>query len=214
MLGDALSFPRQSDDWLPTLLIGGVLSILGFLIVPIFIVQGYYVRVLRAVARGDDTVPSFTDWGDLIVDGVKLFVIILVYGLLLVVPVLVILTVAGVGGYAAGGGVGAALAGGVAIIGGLVVLALALVVAYITPAAAANFAVEGRFGAAFDFSTVFGAAFTSDYAMAWLLALVVGIVGGLVGGALTFLIVGIFVLFYVQVSTFYLFGRGFAEGRR
>jgi hypothetical protein len=212
MLGDALSFPRQSDDWLPTLLIGGVLSVLGFLIVPIFIVQGYFVRILRAAVEGEETTPSFTDWGDLIVDGVKLFVVNLVYGLILLIPLGIVVAITGVA--ASGGNASRAVAGIVGIVGFLVVAALGLVVAYIVPAAAANFAVEGRLGAAFDLSTVFGAAFTGDYAMAWLLAVVVAIVGGLIGSALSFLVVGIFVLFYVQVSMYYLFGRGFAEATR
>lgn len=211
MLGDALSFPRRSDDWLPTLLIGGVLSVLGFLIVPLFIVQGYLVRVLQAAVRGDDEAPSFTDWGDLIVDGVKLVLVNLIYGLIILVPVVVLSVITGVA--AGGGGAGRAVAGIVGIVGAIVVFGLALVVAYVVPAAAANFAVEDRLGAAFDFSTVFGVAFSGDYALAWLLGLVVALVGGLVGSLLSFLVVGVFVLFYVQVSTFYLFGRGFAEAR-
>jgi hypothetical protein len=212
MLGDALSFPRQSDDWLPTLLIGGVLSVLGFLIVPIFIVQGYFVRVLAAAARGERAAPSFTDWGGLIVDGVKLFVLNLVYGLLLLIPLGIVAVATGVA--ASGGDASRVFAGIVGLVGLLVVAALGLVVAYIVPAAATNFAMEGRLGAAFDFSTVFGAAFTGDYAVAWLVAVVVAVVGGLIGSALSVVVVGIFVLFYVQVSTFYLFGRGFAEAQR
>jgi hypothetical protein len=44
------------------------------------------------------------------------------------------------------------------------------------------------------------------------LALVVGIVGVLVGAALSAVVVGVFVLFYVQVVFYYLVGRGFAAG--
>jgi hypothetical protein len=212
MLGDALSFPRRSDDWLPTLLIGGVLSVLGFLVVPIFVVQGYFVRVLAAAAADEAAAPSFTDWGGLVVDGLKLLVVNLVYGLILLVPLGVVLAVTGA--IAAGGGESTRLfASLLGLVGLLVVAALGIVVAYVVPAAAANFAVEGRLGAAFDFSTVFAAAFSGDYAVAWLLGVGVGLVGGLVGSVLSFLVVGVFVLFYVQVSTFYLFGRGFAASR-
>jgi uncharacterized membrane protein len=60
--------------------------------------------------------------------------------------------------------------------------------------------------------TILQGAFTREYAVGWLLAVVVGVVGGLVGTALTAVVVGIFVLFYVQVSLYYLVGRGFAAG--
>ncbi|WP_380681779.1 hypothetical protein [Salinigranum sp. GCM10025319] len=39
-----------------------------------------------------------------------------------------------------------------------------------------------------------------------------GVVGGLVGSALSVIVVGLFVLFYVQVVSYYLFGLGFARG--
>ncbi|SEO73404.1 Protein of unknown function [Halogranum amylolyticum] len=204
MIGDALSFPRTGDDWIPTLVIGGVLSLLSFLVVPVFVLQGYFVRVLRAAVDGETEVPSFTDWGTLLVDGLKLFVVNVAYSLILAVPYFSLLFALGFSGD--GGG------GALVLVLGLVVFVLALVVGYFVPAASANFALEGELGAAFDFGTIKSATFTSDYAVAWLLALVVGFVGGAVGAALSFLLVGIFVLFYVQVAVYYLFGRGFAKG--
>ena len=213
MLGDALEFPRNADDWLQTVLIGGILSALQFLVVPVFVVQGYSVRVLRNAATGTERPPSFTDWGDLIVDGLKLIVVELVYAFVVLLPILVVVAVSGA---AFVGGRGGLLAGLVGVVGVLVAVVLALVAAYVLPAALANFAVEDSMAAAFDLSTVLAIAFTGDYAVAWVVAVVVGLVGGLVGGALTALVVGVFVLFYVQVVVFYLFGRGagVAMGRR
>ncbi|MGM0590281.1 MAG: DUF4013 domain-containing protein [Halobacteriota archaeon] len=202
MLGDALNFPRTNDDWLPTVVIGGVLSILSVLIIPVFIVQGYYVRVLRAAAFGDDA-PSFTQWGDLLVDGVKLVVINLLWSLVIVVPTLVAVVVVGTGGDSVGP---------VRAFVALVAAAFAVVVSFFIPAAMTNFAVHGRVGAAFDVRTIVSGSLTSDYVVAWLLVLVVGIVGGLVGSALVVVLVGFLVLFYVQVVTYALFARGFAEG--
>jgi hypothetical protein len=229
MLSDALSFPRGGDDWLPTLLLGGVLTVLGFLILPALVVQGYLVRVANHAAGGERTPPSFTRWGELLVDGVKLFVVTLVYGLLVVVP-FVLLTVAvavfvvpagpetaiaegapaSATGATPGGGGGAALA---LFALALVVLGVAgVLVAYLLPAAVANFAIEGRLRAAFALRTVVAGALTTDYAVAWVLAVVVAVVGSLVGSALTAVVVGVFVLFYVQVVVVYLVGRGFAAG--
>ncbi|MFC6824854.1 DUF4013 domain-containing protein [Halopelagius fulvigenes] len=216
MLRHALSYPLNSDDRIPTILIGGILSVLGVLIVPAFILQGYFVRVLRGAAKGEAAAPSFTDWGGLIVDGVKLFVVNVAYGLVVAIPTILVSALfvptsveTGPGGAPTQPGAGF---GTVALVGVLVVLLLGLLVAYLLPAAMANFAVEDSLGAAFDFSTIWTAATTSEYFVGWVLALVVGVVGGLVGSALSLVVVGIFVLFYTQAVTYYLFGRGFAKG--
>ncbi|SFR58623.1 DUF4013 domain-containing protein [Halogeometricum limi] len=213
MLGDALSYPRNNPDWIPTILIGGVLSVLGVLILPIFIVQGYSVRVMRSAAKGETSAPSFTDWGGLTVDGLKLFVISIAYALLIVIPIVAVTVVLGLGSTLADPTTGPSAAFGVATLLGFLVIGLfGLAIGYFAPAGYANFAVEDSLGAAFDVSTIVSAATTGEYFTAWVLAVLVGLVGGLLGGALSVVIVGIFVVFYVQIVVYYLFGRGFAKG--
>ncbi|MFB6157101.1 MAG: DUF4013 domain-containing protein [Haloferacaceae archaeon] len=208
MLEDSLEFPLTADDWIQTVVIGGVLSFLGFLVLPAVVIQGYLLRTVRAAAEGDPA-PSFTDWGELLVDGLRLFVLQFVVGVAVLVPFAVVFGFAGFFGGVLGS---EAVAGAVALLGVLVVGVLALVAGYLLPAAVANFAVEDSMAAAFDVGTLLDGALTSDYAMAWLLAIVVGLFGGLLGSALSVVLVGVFVLFYVQVVTYYLFGRGFAAG--
>lgn len=212
MLGDAFDFVRDSDDWVPTTFIGGLLSALSFLILPGLIVQGYLIRVLRDSVDGESEAPSFTRWGELLVDGLKVLLIGFAYSLIVVVPVvlisLVVLGGASLGGDSGGVRLFASLA---SVLLFLVAFALSLVVAYLLPAAMANFAVEGRLSAAFDFGTIRRVIFTGDYAIAWLVGLIVNVAGGLIGGALTILAVGIFIVFLAQVLTFYVWGRGFAE---
>ncbi|MDS0299108.1 DUF4013 domain-containing protein [Halogeometricum sp. S1BR25-6] len=215
MLGDALSYLKNSDDWIPTLLIGGVLSALSVLILPAFVVQGYLVRVLRGAAKKDRAAPSFTDWGGLAVDGLKLFVVSVVYGLAAMVPIVAVLfAVFGISSVTTDPTTGApnAAVGILGLVATLFVLLFGVLVGYFAPAGYANFAVEDSLGAAFDVSTIVAAATTSEYLKGWLLAVVAGVVLGLVGAALSALVVGVFVLFYAQVVTYYLFGRGFAEG--
>lgn len=203
MLGDAIAFPRSGDDWISTLLIGGVLSLLSLLVLPAFILQGYLVRVLQAAANNEQEAPSFTDWGGLFVDGLKLFVVNLAYSLVFMIPYLLLVFFT----FGSDGGTGA-----LTTVLGLVVLVLGLVVGFFIPAALTNFAIEGDFGAAFDWRTIKSGAFTSDYATAWILGLVVGVIGGTIGSLLSFVLVGIFIIFYVQVVMYYLFARGFANG--
>ncbi|QLG62575.1 DUF4013 domain-containing protein [Halorarum salinum] len=215
MLGDALRYPIESDDRVATLVIGGLLLVLGVLVLPAFVVQGYLVRVLDSSARGESEAPSFTDWGGLFVDGLKLTVVGLVVGIVIAVP-FVLVTALLTGGLVAVGDSG----GNVAALGVVVALVyvllsvLALVVAYFLPAMFTNFAVEGRLGAAFDLSTVTSVALTTDYLVAVLLAVVLGSVVNAVAAPFAVLLVGIPLLFYGQVVTYYLFGRAYAEGRR
>ncbi|MDY7083277.1 MAG: DUF4013 domain-containing protein, partial [Halobacteria archaeon] len=79
MLGEALKYPMNRDDWIKQLLIGGVMLIFGILLIPALIAYGYFVRVLESSIAGDEAPPVFDDWGDMIVDGLKFFVITLIY---------------------------------------------------------------------------------------------------------------------------------------
>ncbi|KAB1196016.1 MULTISPECIES: DUF4013 domain-containing protein [Haloferax] len=226
MLSDALQFVKRSDDWVATTIIGGVLALLFFLIVPLFILQGYFVRAMRAAAEGERAAPSFTDWGGLVVDGVKLFAVTLAWSLVAIIPTTIFAVLLAVGTFSIaetttqagtvpapqpdpGLNIGLVL---LTVVGALLVFALSLLVAYFVPAAGANFALEGRLGAGFDFRTIFKGAFTSEYAIAWVLAIVVSAVLGTIGSFLSFVLVGVFILFYVQVTTYYLWARGYADG--
>lgn len=219
MLSESLEFPRASDDWLQTVLIGGVLSLLGFLVIPAILVNGYLLRALRAGVEGEPSPPAFDDWGELLVDGVLVWVVELVYvgipAFLLFVVIGSFALVAGVSssmGAAPDPGVGAVVGGLVALVFGLAVVLLLVVAGYLLPAALANFALTGEFTAAFDLRTVARAAFSVDYLTAMVLVIAVSLVLGFVGAMLSVILVGVFVLFYLQVVVYHLFGQGFARG--
>lgn len=219
MLSDALSYPLDGDSWIRTVLIGGLLSLLTVFVIPIFFLQGYYVRVLRGVTNDDPNPPEFRDWGDLLVDGLKLFAVNLVVGLVAFLALGVVAVIFGAGSLLSAGGAGGdpgAAAGGVfaafGVVGFLLFIAFALVLGYVAPGMFANFAREDSIAAAFDVSTIVAGVTTIEYLTAWVLAIVVGLVLGTIASLLSVVIVGVFVLFYVQVVTYYLFGRGFADG--
>ncbi|WP_332899582.1 DUF4013 domain-containing protein [Haladaptatus sp. CMSO5] len=216
MLSEALSFPRNDDDWVKTIAIGGVLSILSVFILPVFLVQGYFVRVLRAGVSGEQTPPKFDEWADLFTDGLMVFVISIAYVAIPSILALIGFAILGVG-FAAGaqadsGGIMASV-GVLGLIFGLLVTVLFLLVAYTIPAAMANFAAKDSLGAGFEFGTILSIALTGDYLVAWLLAVGVSIVLGAVAGALMFVLVGIFVAFYVQMVVYYIYGRGYANAQ-
>ncbi|UIO98694.1 DUF4013 domain-containing protein [Halobaculum sp. CBA1158] len=210
MLEDALRYPLDSDDRLATLVIGGLLLVFSFLILPAFVLQGYLLRVLRSSANGDAAAPSFTDWGDLLVDGLKLLVVSVIYGVGITIPFVVGAAVIGLGGLT-GSDAGLAAFGILGVLVLLVASLVAIVVGYVLPAAITNFALEGSIGAAFDLAAIREAAFSSRYLVGVLLGVVLGGVINTVASPLAFLLVGIPLLFYGQVVTYYCFGRGFAE---
>lgn len=204
MIGEAVRYPMQDDDWIRTVIIGTVLLITSFLIIPVFLVYGYLLRVLDRASRGIPDPPEFGDWENLLVDGVKTFAVVFLYQ---IVPLILVMLVAVLGFLTLGEGG----AGAVGIILGVLVLGVYVLVALLLPAALTNMAREGSFGAAFDFDTILGGVLTGDYIIALILAIVVGGVLGAVAAVLTFLIVGIFLVFYVQVVTFYLIGSGYGR---
>ena len=75
LLRFSLRYPSR-DGW-ETVLVGGLAFLFFWLLVPLFIAAGYFLRLTRAAGRGDATPPSFDDWQELLVDGVKLVFVML-----------------------------------------------------------------------------------------------------------------------------------------
>jgi len=213
MLGDAISFPIEGDDGIKRLAIGGGVLFLSFLIVPIFWILGYAARCGLAGVR-QEAPPGITDdIGGQIVDGLRAFVVSLVYSLVPLI-LLVIAFFVGLAGAFEGGNAGAG-AGVLALVLGLVGLLGFLAAAYVFPAGVIRMMDEDSLGAGFGLGAVTDAAFDSDYFVAWLIAIGVGIVVAVVNQILAITVVGLlllpFVAFYQQVVTFYLYGRGYGK---
>ncbi|BAW32036.1 conserved hypothetical protein [Methanothermobacter sp. MT-2] len=66
----------------------GILIIISFLIIPIFLVYGYILRVIKATVAGFDELPDFDEWGDMLIDGLKVFVVAIVY---MIIPVIILI---------------------------------------------------------------------------------------------------------------------------
>ncbi|AZH26429.1 DUF4013 domain-containing protein [Haloplanus aerogenes] len=216
MISESLSYLRTSDDWVKTVVIGGLLTLLGFLVVPTILVAGYLVRVLRATMHGDETPPRFDDWGDLAGDGVRAFVIAVVYGL---VPAVLIGVTAAFAGLAAGPGPRSGLiVGGVAFVGGLLALVVGLLAAYIIPAALANYAEQGSVRAGFAVGDLRPILTSGTYATAWVMGFAVVFVAAVVTALLNVVpllgtVVGAFVSFYAITAAYYIVGHAWGDLR-
>lgn len=238
MIENALVYPTDGDRAGKTLVIGIALSLFSFLLLPAFIVLGYFVRILRQ--GGDETAvpPVYEDWAALLVDGLRAFLVVLGY---FVVPVLLIgtaliafvlpISTFTVVEQSASGGVDVATdtgaaAGGmdaltlVALIVGLLLVAVSsvslLVAFYALPAGLARFAETDRMGPAFAIRRLWPVLTTGSYAIAWLLALVVTIGAGMIVGVVSVFpilgfVAGVAVTYYGNVVAFRLYGQGYAK---
>jgi hypothetical protein len=217
MLDEALSFPLEGEELTRRYLIGSGLILasffVGLTVIPLY---GYYLRVIDAGRTGSHGLPPFDDWEELIVDGIKMFVVNFVYA---GIPGVVffgvgVLVLFGIGLGAVGESGAVVLI--VLLLGGLVSVAAGLlwVVGLVAaPAALAHMQTEGEFAAAFQLRTIFTLVTTGEYLVAVLLGLVLGGVISLVGSALSFLLVGLPVLFFGGIVTFHLYGQGYQRAR-
>ncbi|RLM53605.1 DUF4013 domain-containing protein [Halobellus sp. Atlit-31R] len=221
MIQESLEYQRRDENWITTVLIGGILSILGVLIVPTLFVLGYLVRVVRGTMHGEEQPPVFEDWGDLFGDGVRAFVVVFVYGL---VPGIIAAVVVGGGilSFVVGGGsdsaglVGLGMAG--ILVGSLLALVVSLLAAYVIPAAIANFAQTGQLGSAFSISDLRPVLTSGTYATAWVYGFALIVAASLVAGVLNAIpLLGLlasgFLGFYAAVAAYYLIGQAWGEIR-
>jgi hypothetical protein len=196
------------------MLIGGVLLVFFFLLIPVFAFNGYLLRVIGTTVEGESEPPAWDDWGQLIVDGIKFSIVGLVYS---IVPLAVIFgiggTLLGLGG--AAGDSGGGIIAGFGLMAFLLLIPVMFLIYYIVPAALANMAVEGNLGAAFDFSLLKNVVLTSDYFIAVLMPIVVGVITNIISNILAITVIGLvlvpFVTYYGQVAVFRMFGTAFAS---
>jgi hypothetical protein len=205
----AIRYPAEGDDAMRTIAIGGLLTLLSVLVIPVFILAGYFVRVLNRTAGGDEVPPVFDEWGELAVTGLQAVLIGVAYAL---VPMIIGGGAVAVGIGLSGDGSLASLGVAAVLLGGLLWTLLSLVVAYLLPAALVNFARERSLGAGFAFATLKPIWFSRSYALAWGTMLLVALLGGVVAGILNVVpilgqIAGVFVGFYFGVAAYSVIGR-------
>ena len=73
---DSLNYPIK--DWVKIIILGIIM------IIPIvnFIGLGYYLRIIKSTLTGLNELPSFESAGELFIDGIKIFIICLIYAII------------------------------------------------------------------------------------------------------------------------------------
>lgn len=219
-INKAFRFVFDDKQWISKLLIGVLMTLTGFLIVPALILQGYLVKIIRRVMSGqDDELPEWSDYGNLLRDGFFVTAGQLIWFL----PLILLLVIAGVttGGFASMVE-GSDAAGLIATGGGMLILCVTLVLVvaalFLTPALLIQYAIKGEFGALFRFGEIRDLIrdHMADILIAFLVTLVASFAISVVFGVLAIIpclgwiaaiILGLAVGPYVSYVTSHLYGQ-------
>lgn len=157
----AFTYVTEDEGWLRKLGIGALVSLLGFLVVPLLLLPGYLVGITRNVMNGEERpLPEWDDLGTLFKDGLAIVAAQLVYTL----PFWLLTCVAffvsiGFGGMAEANQdlAAAGLSGSILLIFCLGFL-FAIALFFLSPAIVIQYARTNDMGACFRFGEVLGLA--------------------------------------------------------
>ncbi|RZN60864.1 DUF4013 domain-containing protein [Methanonatronarchaeum sp. AMET6-2] len=218
MLKDGLTYPIEGDGALKNILIGGILLIFSWLLIPAFIAIGYLIKVGSTTTQNKDLMPAFGDWFRLLKRGFVGWVIAIAYAIIPLVLyaalAFLFLSVIGLGEAAQ-----SEIAFGVGIIGIFILALLWMVIGaliyYTVPAALINYGSKNSIKAAFDFSTLKRIWFTKQYFIAALIPIFLNIIQSIIIAILGITLIGWvlvpFIAFYFQVAIFRIFGLAIRE---
>ncbi|MGD0080238.1 MAG: DUF4013 domain-containing protein [Methanoregula sp.] len=197
MVGNSFAYAKEGlvGKW-----VKWILLIISCIIFPFIL--GYMVRIFKGAAPS----PELGDWGGLFIDGVKLFVVALIYA----IPILILefLALGTVMASAMMTGDTSAMMTGLAGAGAIAILLVivAVVIGLITATAYVRFALTGSFGEAFNFDAIFahiGKIGWIPYIIALIIMVIIlGIIEGIcmlipkVGIVVLLIILPFLVLFY------------------
>jgi hypothetical protein len=208
--GKAFSFPFEDPDWAKKILIPALISLIPIL-GQIYVI-GWALGVTRRVIRHDPTPLPELDFGQQFMDGLKAFVIGLVYALPII---LVSIPLAIATGMASSGNVDQETAGTLIAIVSVccygIIFIYSLLMAFVIPAAYARMVAEENLGAAFRFNDVFGLVRTAPgpYLMVLLGSILTGIIAGL--GTILCVIGVVLTYTYAMAVNGHLYGQAYNE---
>ncbi|MBM4241639.1 MAG: DUF4013 domain-containing protein [Euryarchaeota archaeon] len=196
IISDSIKYP--SSNWGKVLILG-VIMIASILIVPIFLVYGYIFRIIKATLAGMDELPEFDEIGDMFVDGLKIFVVAIVYAIPVAIISWLFNLVLGSAFYSAA--TVTSLSAGMfwaLMAGNIVFIIIAIIVGLIEIMAIANMAYyDGELGAAFRFSEILNLIASigwGKYIVTYIVIVLLAMVGVFIGMLTMFILIGIILL--------------------
>jgi hypothetical protein len=183
-IGRAFTFVFEDEQWITKALIAAAILLLGVafswllaipLILAFALLSGYMMEIIRDVLRGElDQLPEWANWGELIVDGIKVVVIGIIYGLPIIIATICLGMPMAL--FAEDAEAFSSLLG---LLLSCFTLLYAIAMSIVLPAAYAVYAATDDLGAAFRFGDVFG--LVGDNLSTYLITFVMSWVAGLIG---------------------------------
>ncbi len=205
IISDSIRYP--TSNWGKVLILG-VITIASFLIVPVFLLIGYLFRIIKATLAGLDELPEFDEIGEMFVDGLKVFVVGIVYSIPVIIISLILTALTGSSSTAAIGLNPAMIWAFVLVY--IVYIIVAVIVGLIEVIAIANMAYyDGDLGAAFSFSEILDRIAKigwGKYILTYIVIAIVAFIGFLIGLLTLFILVGFILLPLVIAPFIYMFG--------
>ncbi len=207
----AFSFVFDDPDWIQKIVIGGLIGLIP--VVGWLLVLGYMIGVGRNVIRGNpQPLPDWSDFGQMLIDGLYAFVIGIVYSLpIFVVLCFVLLPSLALGGAFGGDNenLGAIAAVGICCFTGFAVIYGIAIAWFFLPAAMARYADTDDLMSALRYREVLS--ITRANPIVFLMALLVTWVASFVAGfGVIACVIGIwFTQFYAQCVTGHAYGQAY-----
>jgi hypothetical protein len=214
-IGKAFTYITEDPKWVTKILIGGGLILAGFVtlvgwLFTLPVVGGYMVMTTRNVINGNpQPLPEWDDFGNKWIEGIKAWVVGLVYSLPAILISLVFTLPSTV--LSSSDNSGAVAAGSlISIVGSCLNFVLSLAVAVVLPAAMGRFAVTSDIGNALRVGEVI-ATVRQNIGMYIVIALIttflVPLISGL--GIIACFIGAAFTAFYAYLMVYHLYGQAY-----
>jgi hypothetical protein len=203
-----LTFVFDDPRWVQKVLIGGLFIIASFILIGVFFIFGYMARLARNVIRGDQNpLPEWDDLGEYFSEGVKLFLVGLIYAIPIVIVAMIIVVPMAIMGNNSDNETVRSMAGMSATCIWCLVFPLGLALSLWLPGALLMVIVTGDFKAGFDFGRIFGfiRANVGNYLLSFVVAIVASFAAQL--GFILLCIGVVFTAFWARTVAAYAFAQ-------
>ncbi len=203
----AFKAPFDDPDWVKKTLLGWLWFLLIFTMPAAY---GASIEYIQRVARGDEGLPEWDDFGGKWVKGLLAMVAGFIYFLPVILIGTILVVPLAISANTSADGLTGLLAGGMCLF--WVVAAVYIVgVSVLFYAALTNYAMKGHFGAFFEVGDILGKVKVQGYWTAWLFSIVVSIAASAITSVLSATTIGAILwgaVTYLQVMiTAHLFGQ-------
>lgn len=192
MIEPAIFYPFRGENVLKRTAIGTILLFFWAFLIPVLIILGYLIAIIRTTVAGHDEPPAFADWRRLIVDGLNVLAIGFLY-LFIPINLFAILW------FFSGQDTGSVyhISSNLDIIAIVVQMSILVLIMYLMPAALTNFANQKGITSAFEFNCIMSVVITTDYLVASVITTGFIIITATTISFLNFHIIGLFVASFV-----------------